>query len=88
MEVDKADLEKYVGEYLLGGVTSKIYLKGGNTLFLFVPGQPEYELFATGVHKFSIKNLEGFKIEFIAGEKGITDANFIQPNGTFKATKK
>ena len=88
MEVDKADLEKYVGEYMLGGMISKIYLKGGNTLFLFVPGQPEYELFATGVHKFSIKNLEGFKIEFIAGEKGITDANFIQPNGTFKATKK
>ncbi len=88
IEVNKSDLEKYVGEYLLGGMTSKIYLKGGNTLFLFVPGQPEYELFATGTHKFSIKNLEGFKLEFMEGEKGISDVNFIQPNGTFKATKK
>ncbi len=88
IEVNKSELEKYVGEYMLGGMTSKIYLKGGNTLFLFVPGQPEYELFATGTHKFSIKNLEGFKLEFIEGEKGISDVNFIQPNGTFKAAKK
>lgn len=88
VEVKKSDLEKYVGEYMLGGMTSKIYIKGGNTLFLFVPGQPEYELFATAVHKFSIKNLEGFKLEFIEGEKGITDLNFIQPNGTFKASKR
>ena len=73
---------------MLGSMTSKIYLKGGNTLFLFVPGQPEYELFSTGTHKFSIKNLEGFKLEFMEGEKGISDVNFIQPNGTFKATKK
>lgn len=88
LEVDKSDLEKYVGDYLLGGSVSKIYLKGSNTLFLFVPGQPEYELIATGVHKFSIKNLDGFKLEFIEGDKGISDVNFIQPNGTFKAKKK
>jgi hypothetical protein len=87
LEVDKSELEKYVGEYMLGAMSSKFYLKG-NTLFLFVQGQPEYELFATGLHKFSIKNLEGFNIEFVAGDKGITEANFIQPNGTFKATKK
>jgi hypothetical protein len=24
----------------------------------------------------------------VEGDKGITDANFIQPNGTFKAKKK
>jgi len=87
LHVTKSDLEKYVGEYVLGGVTSKIYTKG-SVLFLFVPGQPEYELFATGTHQFSIKKLDGFKIEFIDGEKGITDANFIQPNGVFKAKKK
>ena len=86
--VDKSDLEKYVGDYLLGDITAKTYLKGSNTLYLFVPGQPEYELFATGVHKFSIKNLDGFKLEFIEGDKGISDVNFIQPNGTFKAKKK
>lgn len=87
IDVDKAVLEKYVGDYELGGMIAKFYLKGGETLFLFVPGQPEYELIATGKDKFSIKSLEGFKIEFV-GDKTITDAMFIQPNGTFKGKKK
>jgi hypothetical protein len=87
--VDKEVLESYVGEYELSGITAKIYLKGNETLFLFVPGQPEYELLATGVHKFSVKSLEGFKLEFIEGEKkAINEVLFIQPNGTFKAIRK
>ena len=87
--VDKETLKNYVGEYELSGITAKIYLKGDETLFLFVPGQPEYELLATGLHKFSIKSLEGFKLEFIEGEnKTINEVLFIQPNGTFKAIKK
>lgn len=87
--VDKEILESYVGEYELSGMTAKIYLKGDETLFLFVPGQPEYELLATGLHKFSLKSLEGFKLEFIEGEnKAIIEVLFIQPNGTFKAIKK
>ena len=87
--VDKETLKNYVGEYELSGITAKIYLKGDETLFLFVPGQPEYELLPTGLHKFSIKSLEGFKLEFIEGEKNtINELLFIQPNGTFKAIKK
>ena len=87
--VDKEILENYVGEYELSGMIAKIYLKGDENLFLFVPGQPEYELLATGLHTFSIKSLEGFKLEFIEGEnKAIIEVLFIQPNGTFKATKK
>ncbi len=87
--VDKDILEKYVGEYELSGTTAKIYLKGDETLFLFISGQPEYELLATGLNKFSIKILEGYKLEFIEGEKKtINEVLFIQPNGTFKAKRK
>ena len=87
--VDKEILESYVGEYELAGMIAKIYLKGNETLFLFIPGQPEYELLATGLHKFSIKSLEGFKLEFIEGKKKeIIEVLFIQPNGTFKAIRK
>jgi hypothetical protein len=58
-------------------------------LFLFVSGQPEYELLPTSINKFSIKTLERYKIEFIEAEDGnIVDALFIQPDGTYKATKK
>ncbi|MBL7875850.1 MAG: serine hydrolase, partial [Cyclobacteriaceae bacterium] len=38
MDVDKATLEKYVGEYELGGMVARFYLKGGETLYLTVPG--------------------------------------------------
>jgi len=80
-------LEKYVGEYEMMGMLTKVYTKEG-TLYLFVPGQPEYELVANGEHKFSIKTLDGYKLDFEETEGKITAVSFIQPNGTFKATKK
>ena len=89
IEVDIATLQKYVGEYELSGTTIKVFIKGEDTLYLFVPGQPEYELFATAKHKFSIKSLEGYSVLFSEGEGGaIGEVAFIQPNGTFKATRK
>jgi CubicO group peptidase (beta-lactamase class C family) len=88
MDVDKETLEKYAGDYELGGMIAKFYLKGGKTLYLTVPGQPEYELIATDKNKFSIKSLDGFKIEFTENAGKIAEAIFIQPNGTFKAKRK
>ena len=89
IEVNEATLQKYVGEYELAGMIAKVYLKEDKNLYLFIAGQPEYSLVATGNHKFSIKNLEGFKMEFVEDETGaISKAKFIQPNGTFTAEKK
>lgn len=82
------DLQKYVGDYELGAVTSKVYVKK-NTLYLFVTGQPEYELASVGNDKFVIKNLNGYSLQFQKDDKGdIVSVTFIQPNGVFKATKK
>ena len=84
----KDELEKYVGEYELPGVTAKVYLKG-TTLFVFVPGQPEYETIAIGDHSFKLKVLDGFSVKFEVTDKNeVTAVSFIQPNGTFKAPKK
>lgn len=86
--ISKEDLEKYIGEYQLPGVMAKVYLKG-NTLFVFVPGQPEYETIAIGNHSFKLKALDGFSVKFEVTEKNeVTAVSFIQPNGTFKAPKK
>lgn len=83
------ELNRYVGEYELAGTTSKVYLKDNDKLFLFVPGQPEYELVANGENKFSIKNLDGYNLEFNENGAGeVSEVLFIQPNGTFKAKKK
>jgi len=88
VEIEKKVLESYVGEYEIGGMTAKVYLKGEKDLYLLVPGQPEYELLATSTHHFLIKILEGYKVEFLDGPNGKIEAmNFIQPNGTFKASK-
>ena len=87
--MEKAELEKYVGEYELAGMTAKFYIKGENTLYLFVPGQPEYELLPLEKHKFALKIVEGYKVEFVEDESGnLTEVLFVQPNGTFKAKKK
>lgn len=80
-------LQQYAGEYELAGVTSKVTVKG-NSLMLFVPGQPEYDLLYLGDHKFAIKNLSGYKLAFEASDGRITGVSFIQPNGTFKAKRK
>ena len=83
------DLKKYVGDYELAGVTAKVYLnKAATGLNLFVPGQPEYDLEYLGGHKFAIKNLSGYKIEFNEAAGSIAGVTFIQPNGTFKAKRK
>ncbi|MRG43499.1 serine hydrolase [Chitinophaga sp. SYP-B3965] len=83
------DLKKYEGDYVLMGVISKIYRKGGEQLFLTVPGQPEYTLIPSGKDKFSIKGLAGFNLQFTLDDKQeVTELTFLQPNGKFKATKK
>lgn len=89
IEVNKETLESYVGEYELASQVVKVYIKNDKTLYIFVPGQPEYELLATAEHKFSFKVLDGFKVEFFEDENGvINEVAFIQPNGTFKAKRK
>jgi hypothetical protein len=81
-------LQKYTGEYELNGTAAKFYLKA-NTLYLFVDGQPEYELVSLGNDKFTIKNLTGYSLQFEKNDKNeIASVSFIQPNGIFKATKK
>lgn len=83
------ELEKYVGDYALPGVTAKVYLRG-ETLMVLVPGQPDYETIPLGNHEFKLKvpNVDGFSVRFeMSGDK-VTAMYFVQPNGTFKATKK
>jgi CubicO group peptidase (beta-lactamase class C family) len=87
--ISKDSLQKYAGEYLLGTVTLKVFIKDEKTLYLFVPDQPQYELVPVDTDKFSIKSLTGFTVQFNTDSKGnIIELLSIQPNGTFKATRK
>ncbi|KQC02124.1 serine hydrolase [Pedobacter sp. Hv1] len=82
------ELEKYVGEYSMGQTPVKVFLKG-NTLYVLVPGQPEYETVVGDDHTFILKALKGFSVKFEVGaDQKVTTMLFIQPNGVFKAVKK
>ncbi len=91
IKVDRNTLGRYVGEYEFSGIIAKVYLKGADHdgLYLFVQGQPEYELYAIAANTFAIKNLEGYKLSFKEDEnQGISSVLMIQPNGTFEAMRK
>lgn len=88
-EVSTASLKNYVGDYDLGNITIKVYIKNDKTLYALVPGQPEYELLPTGKDKFALKVLSGYFVQFdVAPDGKVTALTFIQPNGNFKATRK
>lgn len=82
-------LNKYVGEYVLGAsLTVKIYIQD-SALHLSAPGQGDYELAAVDLDKFALKTLTGFYVQFQLDDGGVvTGLMSIQPNGNFKATKK
>jgi hypothetical protein len=88
--LNNADLKKYEGEYEFApGKGAKIYIRGEKTLYAFVEGQPEYELVPADKNKFEFKTLKGYSAQFEENAKGeILSVSFVQPNGTFKATKK
>jgi CubicO group peptidase (beta-lactamase class C family) len=89
-ELERSDLEKYVGEYDFGsGATAKVYIKGDKTLMAFIPGQPEYELLPVKEHVFELKSLKGYRFIFNVNKKGIVfELISDQPNGSFRAVKK
>ncbi|MET0637477.1 MAG: serine hydrolase [Chitinophagaceae bacterium] len=86
--LSKDSLTKYTGNYDLQGTTIRCYIKNDNTLFVFVPGQPEYELIPVEKDKFNLKVLPGYSVKFILDGKGVvTEISFLQPNGTFTGKK-
>jgi hypothetical protein len=88
-EVNKEDLQKYVGDYDLSGTIVKLYVKNNKVLYVMVPGQPEYELLSTEKDKFALKVLSGYFVQFALNDKNqVTGLTFIQPNGNFKAVRK
>jgi CubicO group peptidase (beta-lactamase class C family) len=87
--VKNDDLKKYVGDYDLAGTTVKVYIQNEKTLFVLVPGQPDYELVPLGKDKFGLKVASGYFVQFDVNDKQATTAlTFQQPNGNFKAKKK
>lgn len=88
--VNATILKQYVGEYEIRGSKIKIYTKeNGTKLYLFVSGQPEYELTPTAKHKFSFITSEAYKVEFKNPGNGVfKELIATQPEGTYTAVRK
>ena len=88
-EITSEELKKYVGKFELSGMILKTYVKNEKTLYLFVLGQPEYELVFVGKNQFNLKKLAGYSVQFELNDKAeATAMTSVQPNGSFKATRK
>ncbi|HEK86806.1 MAG TPA: serine hydrolase [Candidatus Aminicenantes bacterium] len=77
-------LKKLTGKYILLNQISTIELKG-NTLTLYVPGQPIYELVPDLGDEFYLKQVPVIRVRFIFDAKGeVTGLESIQPGGIFE----
>ncbi len=88
---DRAAIEPCIGAWEIPGAPVTLTIRlGGDTFFLLVPGQPEYELSPLKGLEFKLKNApSGFSIEFKPESSGAcNDALLTQPNGTFALKKK
>jgi CubicO group peptidase (beta-lactamase class C family) len=87
--VSKDALAAFAGEYELSGAPIKLYVKGGQTLYMLVPGQPEYELAATGKDEFKFAAVEGFGLRFNRNAAGEIESFLLkQPQGNYTVKKK
>jgi aminopeptidase N len=88
-EVTADSLQKYVGEYELEEIVVKVTLKENKTLSMIIPEQPDMELSPVSEGKFSVKYMEGYKVEFTSNDKGeVTGFVLNTPGGEEKAKRK
>lgn len=80
------EMEKYVGAYEFEAIalTATFTIKD-NVLWVAAPGQGEYELVPLSPDIFTIKGLQGYKVQFEMKDDKPVGLTSTQPNGTFKA---
>ena len=80
------ELEKYVGAYEFDAISliATISVKN-NALWVAAPGQGEFELVPFSPDTFTIKGLQGYKIQFEMKDDKPVGLTSTQPNGTYKA---
>ena len=80
------ELEKYIGAFEFETISlSSITLIKDNALWVSAPGQGNFELAPLSPDIFSIKGLQGYKIQFEMDGNKLLGLTSIQPGGTYKA---
>lgn len=82
-----AYLARFAGKYTLINDSFTVSLKG-DSLTLFLPGQPEYDLVPVLGDEFIFKQVKIISVKFLTDENdNVIAAEFIQPNGIFEAKR-
>ena len=83
------ELEKYVAIYEFEAIalTATITIRD-NALWVAAPGQGEFELVPSSPDIFTLKGLQGYKIQFEMKDGKPVGLTSTQPNGTYKAQVK
>jgi hypothetical protein len=77
-----------VGVYQGGATKHAVALDADGQLTLSPIGQPTYHLVPYRGRIFALKELEGYRMEFLREEGGVVETIvFHQPNGTFTARR-
>ncbi len=89
MILQEGDLIQYAGQYVLDEYKIEILLeiKDGK-LISKVPGQADNEFVPISKDVFTVKDKQGYIITFHKNNDKVMGFTSVQPNGTFKATKK
>jgi hypothetical protein len=86
--LDAAFRQTCVGVYRGGAVVHMVAIDADGELTLSPTGQPTYRLAPYRERVFAIRELEGYRVEFVPDESGaVTKIIFRQPNGTFQAQR-
>jgi CubicO group peptidase (beta-lactamase class C family) len=81
---DPVYLKTLLGSYALASQTVTVSLKG-DTLTLFIPGQPVYDLVPEVGGEFSLKAAKVVRVRFLEDAKGqVTGVEVSQPGGVFE----
>jgi hypothetical protein len=82
--LDVAFRQSCVGAYRLGAAAHVVAIDAKGQLTLSPTGQPTYRLDPYRGRVFAIRELKGYRVEFVSGkDDAISKIVFHQPNGTF-----
>jgi CubicO group peptidase (beta-lactamase class C family) len=86
--LDAAFRQNCVGTYRGGAMVHVVAIDAAGELTLSPSGQPTYRLDPYRERVFAIRELKGYRVEFVRDEGGtVTNIIFHQPNGTFQAQR-
>ncbi len=86
--LDVAFRQACVGVYRHGATVNAVAIDADGELTLSPTGQPTYHLVPYQERVFAIRELEGYRVEFVRDETGaLAKIIFYQPNGTFQGQR-